>query len=107
MDIKYNIYYSFRPEGPWTLSNSTPIDHVDDTEMDYTVSGLNPNSVYYISVVGGYMDGTTFIPLISQPVGPVDDTVETNVSGDSIGFRTFSPLKTSNGVLTHTFSVGS
>lgn len=69
MDIVYNVYYATTINGPWTLANPTPIDH-DQLGNEFTITGLTRGTLYYIQVVGGYMDGDEFIPLISQPIGP-------------------------------------
>ena len=67
--IKYNVYYSSSPEGPWTLANLTPITH-SDSGNSYTITGLNSATRYYVTVLGGIEEDGEFIPLFQQPVGP-------------------------------------
>lgn len=69
MDIKYNVYYSTFPKGPWTLANPTPLDH-DPAGNEYTISGLKLGATYYFVVVGGYIEDEEFIPLVTQHIGP-------------------------------------
>lgn len=69
LQVKYNVYFSTDPAGPWALANTTPIDHIDGGNQ-YTVTGLKKDVVYYFLIVGGYMEGEEFIPLVSQHIGP-------------------------------------
>lgn len=106
MDIKYNIYYSLSSEGPWTLSNNTPIDHSDDL-MEYFIDNLTSNTAYYITIVGGYIENEEFIPLMSQPIGPVDIGATTIGSGVEYKIKalTYNPSKSDENNLTHKFGV--
>jgi hypothetical protein len=70
-DIKYNIYYATSAKGPWTLANVTPVDHVGAGNT-YTISGLKADTLYYIVIVGGRVDGD-FQPLVLQPIGPLSE----------------------------------
>lgn len=70
MTIKYNVYYAITAQGPWILANDTPLDRNPDGN-EFTITGLEHGTLYYVSVVGGRVDENgTFIPLISQPMGP-------------------------------------
>jgi hypothetical protein len=51
MAYSYNIYYSARPKGPWTLANSTPIES-SAYGNSYTISGLRPGVTYWLCVAG-------------------------------------------------------
>ena len=46
MDIKYNIYVSTSPEGPWVLNNPIPIDH-DQLGNEYTITDVIRDALYY------------------------------------------------------------
>lgn len=106
MDIKYNIYYSFSSSGPWTLANDIPIDH-SDSVMEYFIDNLSPNTTYYIVIVGGYMDGSTFVQLKSQSIGPFNTGANAVGSGEDTTIKalTYSPQKIVEVALTHTFEV--
>lgn len=67
---KFNIYYSISIDGPWTLDNPEPLDHVP-TGNAYLLTSLRPGIQYYIAIVGGILnDDDEFMPLISQAIGP-------------------------------------
>lgn len=112
MDIKYNIYYSSYANGPWTLANDTPVDHVDE-EMSFFIPDLDPNTRYYITVIGGYIENGEFIRLESQPIGPNNigaNALLTNVGGGvsappSVEIVTNSPKISTEGSLMHVFAV--
>lgn len=114
MDIKYNIYYSANANGPWTLANSTPIDHQDDI-MSYFIDGTEPRTRYFIRIIGGYLDDdSSFIALQSQSIGPfntgVDAISSTSTDGAiaplSIEVVTAGPnIRTNSEGLSHTFTV--
>ena len=69
LDIKYNVYYSTSPTGPWTLDNPVPLDNVQGG-TGYTITGLKKGAIYYVSIVGGIMQDGEFVPLMSQPIRP-------------------------------------
>ena len=106
MDIKYNIYTSIYQNGPWTLANSTPIDH-DQTGNEYTITGLSRGGQYYIMVVGGYIDGSTFVPLMYQPVGPNPEEAlgVGKAPGDVLLIRNYTVRKLATTELGHQFEV--
>lgn len=68
MDIKYQIFYATTANGPWTLVNDTLIDD-NPSGNDFTITGLKPNTEYFVSVVGGVEEDGDFFPLITQPIG--------------------------------------
>jgi len=70
--VKYNVYYAMSADGPWTLANSTPIDH-DQLGNEYTITGLKSGTLYYVSVVGGVLEDGTFVPLMNQHIGTSND----------------------------------
>lgn len=69
MDLKFNVYFSTASSGPWTLANSTPLDHIP-AGNEYLLTGLKSGAKYFVTIVGGVIENGGFIPLISQPVGP-------------------------------------
>jgi len=95
MDTKYyNIYYSTSANGPWTLANGSPIEH-DDDGNSYLLSGLNQGTRYYVLVVGGVMDGSDFLPLIPQPIGPLA------IGAQGVGEALVSPIQIANTLPRH------
>jgi len=70
-DIVYQVYTSTQNTGAWSLANLTPIVHIDNGNS-CQITGLTPNVIYYISVIGGKMDGDTFQPLVTQAIGPLE-----------------------------------
>lgn len=86
IDIKYNVYYATQSNGPWTLSNSTPLDHVSGG-AEHTVTGLKYGSVYYISIVGGIIQDGEFVPLMTQHIRPGSH------SASGISTAPMNPLK--------------
>ncbi len=107
MSIKFNIYYGPTVEGPWTLANVTPLDRIEGLQS-YTIIGLNTNTIYYVSVVGGTLDSQdNFLPLISQPIGPSPiGAGDQNLRPVSpIGVRTFSPKIVTDTSLSHQYEV--
>lgn len=112
MDIKYNVYYSAYENGPWTLANDTPIDH-SDSEMSCFIPNLDPNTKYYIVIMGGYIEDNEFIPLQPQPIGPNNigaNALTANASSGSavpasIEIVTNSPKQIANSDFTHIFSI--
>ncbi len=110
MDIKYNIYYSISLSGPWTLANSTPIDHSDNV-MEYFIGDLNPKTKYYINIIGGFFnDDNEFIELKSQPIGITNAGAgvvgSTPLAGaSSIEVITFGGNRIAEGNISHIFEV--
>lgn len=107
MDIKYNVYYATSSTGPWTLANTTPIAH-DLMGNEYTIGGLTRGTLYYILVVGGYIDDDDeFVPLMDQPIGP------TTYGAQGVGAAPVAPIaareyitrKLANGSLGHKVTV--
>lgn len=84
MDIKYRVYFATTANGPWTLVNDTLIDDVPSGNS-HTITGLNANTKYFVTVVGGVEEDGDFFPLITQPIGvsPIEagdvHSVETTV----------------------------
>jgi hypothetical protein len=107
-DVKFNVYYSTAPNGPWTLSNDTPIDRIPEGNS-WTVSGLVPNATYYFLVVGGIIEDNEFIPLRSQAIGPnsIGAVGVGSQASATIAGRTFAPRRTDESSLGHTFEVNS
>jgi len=108
MDIKYNIYYALTSDGPWTLANDSPLDHVPSGNS-YTVSGLSLNTDYYISIIGGIVnDDDDFVPYVPQFVGPLNQEVATIGSSVVPHFlvRTYGIYRTSNTGMMHMFTIG-
>lgn len=106
IDTKFNIYYATTANGPWTLANSTPIDRVANGNQ-YTVTGLEYNTLYYVAIVGGYESGTEFIPLASQIIGPKTSGaggVEVQ-STPPLAIRTFTPQIQEDSYISHEFTV--
>ena len=107
MNTKFNVYYSLFPVGPWTLANVTPVDRVDGLQS-FTVSGLNTNTQYFLSIIGGELDsGGGFLPFISQPIGPVPEGAGdvTIVPGSPLIATTFSPNIVADDALGQQFEV--
>ncbi len=72
MALKFNIYYKTDLSEPWILANNTPIDH-DIEGNEFTVSGLKPDTRYYLTVVPGILDdNNNFVPYLNQAIGPTD-----------------------------------
>jgi hypothetical protein len=69
MDIRYNLYYATSANGPWTLANDTPLDHVSSGN-EYTISGLGYRTSYYFQIIGGIIEDNEFVPLAHQHIGP-------------------------------------
>jgi hypothetical protein len=106
LSIVYNVYYSTASEGPWTLSNETPIAHLDAGNT-YSVSGLKIDVIYYFLIIGGYMNNGNFIPLISQAIGP-DGTKASGIgphAKPNIFCKTFGPKIPADSSLGHKFNV--
>lgn len=106
-NTKFNIYYSTTPIGPWTLSNPTPLDRVEGIQS-YTITGLNTDTTYWVSIVGGVLDSQdNFVPLISQPIGPnpVGAGDQNRHPVSPLGIRTFSPKIIVLSSLGHEFEV--
>lgn len=74
-DKLYNVYYSVKPNGPWTKSNSSLISDIY-TGNFYTINGLTSGVYYYIMIVGGILSDTTFLPQCGQAIGPVEDGIQ-------------------------------
>jgi hypothetical protein len=105
-NIKFNIYYSLSPDGPWTLDNDTPLDRVS-TGNTYQISSLSAETLYYIRVVGGVIEDDEFVPLISQPItitkqnaGDVNNVIQGEAST-----RTFGPRFNDTSSLSHEFTI--
>ena len=106
MSTKFNVYYATTPNGPWTLANDTPIDRATSGLTQYTITGLNRNTLYYIAIIGGTMDGSDFVPLVSQPIGPKSSGAGDVSANRSIFFaKTFMPSINTEGTLSHQFEV--
>jgi hypothetical protein len=108
MDIKYRIYYAQTSSGPWFLANEgSEVDHVSDDTMSYTITGLGSNVVYWVAIIGGYLQDGEFLPLLSQSIGP--KRVGTQGAGEIISAqfkaRTFAPHVRQEETLSHTFEV--
>lgn len=107
MDIKYNVYYSLQELGPWTLANNEPLDHNDDGNA-YTVSGLQNNTAYYFTVIGGTLDDDdNFVPLVTQFLGPTNQTAGTvnGIAVPTILAKTYGTDKQTTSSLGHEFTV--
>lgn len=106
-DVKFNVYYSSAPQGPWILSNQTPIDRIPEGN-NWTVSGLVPNTTYYFLVVGGVVEDDEFIPLRSQAIGPnsIGAIGVGSQAVPTITARTFAPQKAGESMLGQTFTFG-
>ena len=107
MSTNFNVYFATSANGPWTLANDVPIDLVT-TGNQYTITGLQADTLYYVSVVGGTITDSQFISLMSQEIGPKAigagdiNIVETY---PKYAVRTFSPGKVQEDSLSHTFTV--
>ncbi len=67
-NIQYNVYYGLTIDGPWTKANVFPILN-NPTGHEFTIQGLANERLYYIMVVGGYLDADgTFRPQAGQPI---------------------------------------
>lgn len=104
--VKYNIYYSTSPTGPWILANSEPVEKLSQGNT-YTINDLIPGTQYYFNVVGGIEVDGTFYELISQEIGPneakartVDDAAVVPVSVRTLPISTHG-----GGGLSHQFTV--
>lgn len=103
---KFNVYYATTANGPWTLANDTPIDRATSGLTQYTISGLNRNTLYYIAIIGGTMDGSDFVPLVSQPIGPKSSGAgDVNVNKVIFSAKTFAPNISTEDILSHQFEV--
>jgi hypothetical protein len=106
IDLRYNVYISTSQHGPWTLANTTPIVH-DPNGNQHTINDLSPGVTYWFLVVGGYVDGNDFVPLISQAIGPDGAQavgVSQGISGQIFG-RVFAPKKPGSTLLGHRFGI--
>lgn len=106
-NTKFNIYYSPTPTGPWTLANPSPIDR-DSVLNEYTVTGLNFSTQYYLTIVGGEVEDNEFLPHISQAIGPNNmGAGNVDIVTDEVFLtRTFLPGVTDlSDPLGHTFEV--
>jgi len=106
LDVKYNVYYSTQPNGPWTLSNTTPIDHVDGGG-EHTITGLKYNSLYYVSIVGGIIENGEFLPVMSQYIRPGSYGAAGIGTApiEPIIIRSFIPSLTQDATLGHVFTL--
>jgi hypothetical protein len=106
MEVKYNIYYSTSPEGPWTLASEVPIDH-NDLGNSFQITGLRNDTKYYVSIVGGRVVGSEFLPLVTQPIGPLPE----KASGVGVvtmppwGVKTFEPRVVGSASLKHSIAI--
>lgn len=106
MSTKFNIYYATTANGPWILANSTPIDRATSGLTQYIISGLNRNTLYYIAIVGGTMDGSDFVPLVSQSIGPKPSGAgDVSVNKMIFSAKTFMPNINTEDVLSHQFEI--
>jgi len=63
-DLKYNIYKGISVTGPWDLVSGSPVDH-SVSGHDFTISGLIPNTIYFFTIVPGYVgDDSELVPLV-------------------------------------------
>lgn len=107
MSTKFNIYYSTSANGPWRLANEEPIDRLEDGN-EFTITGLQENSQYFVTIVGGVVEDDEFLPYLDQELGP-----EASKAGDFIvvsshpryKVRTFTPRRNGESSLEHTFTV--
>ena len=105
-DIKYQVYYSTLSSGPWTLVNSELIDHSPDGNS-INIPDLQQNVNYYILIVGGVIEGSEFVPLISQSIGP-QKLGAMGIDKNSViplQVKYKIPKRTTYGILGHTFTV--
>lgn len=107
MSTKFNIYYATTANGPWELANATPISRDDDGNQ-YTITGLQRDTLYYVTIVGGYLDEqSSFVPLVTQAIGPKPagvGGVEAQTTPILIT-RTFSPDILDEAYLGHQFTI--
>lgn len=108
MVIKYQVYYALSKNGPWFLANEgTEVDHIENGLMEYTITGLGSNVVYWIAVVGGKEVNGKFLPLLTQSIGP--KKVGTQAVGEVISaqfkVKTFAPTVNEESILTNQFEV--
>lgn len=68
LNLYYNIYVATSANSSWRIANSSPLLHNLDGN-EYTISGLQGNVPYHISLVAGRMESGEFVPLIDQPIG--------------------------------------
>jgi len=76
--IKYQVYYSSSPNGPWTLANNEPLieDRIDSNT--YTVTNLHEGTTYYFSVIAEREDDNgVYYPIAGQVIGQTLDTTTT------------------------------
>lgn len=106
MDIKYNVYVSTSPDGPWVLDNPTPIDH-DQTGNEYTITDVIRGALYYIMVVGGYIDDGEFVPLMYQHIGPNPEGAQGVGTAPSVpmAVRNYVVRRKADSMLGHKFEV--
>ncbi len=90
MDIKYNVYYSTNPDGPWIKSNGAPLNDVPSGNS-YTITGLTEGVLYYILVVGGRLnEQNIWVPLSGQSIGPLPNPAKDIANPNMISARTYS-----------------
>lgn len=106
-DIKFNIYYSSKEKGPWTLANPIPLDNVPGALQQYVVSGLTMDATYYFSIIGGVIEGGEFVPLISQPISntPTGAGWINKVSSKIVAAQAFIPRMITTAMLSQEFTV--
>jgi hypothetical protein len=105
--VKFNVYYSLTPNGPWVLSNPSPLDADDSGHNAYTVTGLKNNTKYYFSIIPGVVQSGVFYPLNSQPIGPSSNgAVGVGVNrGKTISVKSFAPKAITESSLGQQFEV--
>ena len=104
LEIVYNVYHSIKPDGPWILSNSTPIPRTS-TGNQYTVTGLEKDVLYYFLVVAGHVVDGEFLPLTSQAIGPDSSTTSELQMKPNIFCRTFAPHILTSNSIGHRFEI--
>ena len=70
--IKYNIYYSISPKGPWILANETPVEDLPSGNS-FTISNLQQGTVYYVTVVAGIEKLGIWYPIAGQSIGTIPE----------------------------------
>lgn len=104
-NIKYNVYYSTTPDGPWTKANTVLISD-NSSGNSYTITDLTEGVLYYVMVVGGILDDFgNWIPLSGQPIGPNPVSATQIDNPNKIAIATYSPNFVNSGTLSMNFGV--